>query len=109
MLHIIAKPLIIVNFVFYLLFDVDFVLRPLFLMDRDGIEQSRECPGESDSVGNKGARLDRRNRNERERRRNETEEEKKLRLAKRRERDRARRATSSEKKAAELMNNTIDF
>ena len=34
---------------------------------------------------------------------------KKLRLAKRRERDRARRAASSEKIAAELMKNTIDF
>ena len=36
-------------------------------------------------------------------------EEKKLRLAKIRERVRARRAASSEKKGAELMNNTIDF
>ena len=32
-----------------------------------------------------------------------------LRLAERRERVRARRAASSEKKAAELMNNAIDF
>ena len=48
------------------------------------------------------------NRNDRDRRRNETEEEKKLRLAKRRERDRAGRA-ASENKAAELMNNKIDF
>ena len=80
-------------------------------MDRDCIEKSRKRPGESNSAGNKRARLDRRNRNDRDRKRNETEEEKKLRLAKRRERDRARRAASSEikKRAAELMNNTIDF
>ena len=57
-------------------------------MDRDCIEKSRKCPGESDSAGNKRARLDRRNRNDRDRRRKETEEEKKLRLTKRRERDR---------------------
>ena len=98
MLHIIAQQLIIVNFVFYSLLDVDFVLRPLLLMNRDGIEKSRKCPGESDSAGNKRARLDRRNRNDRDRRRNETEEEKKLRLAKRRER------ASSEKKKKKLLN-----
>ena len=73
-----------------LIFDIDFVLRPLFLMDRDCIEKSRKHPGESDSTVNKLARLDRRNPNDRDRRRNETEEEKKLRLAKRRERDRAK-------------------
>ena len=56
-------------------------MRPLFLMDRDCIEKSRKRPGESDSTGNKRARLDRRNRNDRDRR-NETGEEKKLRLAK---------------------------
>ena len=78
-------------------------------MDRDCIEKSRKHPGESDSAGNKLARFDRRNPNDRDRRRNETEEEKKLRLAKRRERDRARRVAFSEKKAVELMNNTIDF
>ena len=79
-------------------------------MDRYCIEKSRRCPGESDnSIGNKRARLNRRNRNDRDRRRNEIEEEKKLRLAIRRERDRARRAASSEKNPAELMNNTIDF
>ena len=75
------------------------------LFTRDCIEKSRKRPRESDSAGNKRARLDRRNRNDRDRRRNETEEEKNLRLAKRRERDRARRAASSEKKkkkAAEL-------
>ena len=79
-------------------------------MDRDCNEKSRKSPGEYDSVGNQRARLDRKKRNDRDRRRNKTEGEKKIRLAKRRERDRARRAASSEKKkAAELMNNTIDF
>ena len=81
--------------IYYL--DVDFVFRPLFLMDRDCIEKSRKRAGESDRAGNKRGRLDRRNRNDRDRRRNETEEEKKLRLAKIRESDRARRAASSEK------------
>ena len=61
--------------------DVDFVLRPLLLRDRDCIEKSRKRPGESDSAGSKKARLDRRNRNDRDRRRNETEEEKKARKA----------------------------
>ena len=57
MLHIIAQQLIIVNFVFYFYVDIDFVLRPLFLMDRDCIEKSRIRPGESDSAGNERARL----------------------------------------------------
>ena len=110
MLHLTAQQLIIATLpsIYYL--DIDFVLRPLFLMDIDGIEKSRKRPGESDSTGNKRARLHGRNKNDRDRRRNKTEKEKKLRLAKIRERDRARRAASFEKnKAAEPMNNTIDF
>ena len=70
-------------------------------MDRDCIEKSRKRPGESDSAGNKRARLDRRNRNDRVRRK-EAEEQKKLRLAKRRERDRAKRAASEKKKLLNL-------
>ena len=64
-------------------------------MDRDCIEKSRKRPGESDSAGNKRARLDRRNRNDRDRRRNETEE--KLRLAKRRERNRVKKKKEKKK------------
>ena len=67
-------------------------------MDRHCIKNNRKRSGESDSAGNKRARLDRRNRIDRDRRRNETEEEKKLRQAERTERDRVRRAASSENK-----------
>ena len=40
--------------IYYL--DVDFVSRPFFLMDRDCIEKSIKCPGESYSTGNNRAR-----------------------------------------------------
>ena len=39
--------------IYYL--DVDFVLCPLPLMDRDCIKKSRKSPGEFDSTGNKRA------------------------------------------------------
>ena len=59
-------------------------------MDRDCIEKSRKCRGESDSAGNKKARLDRRTEM------TETEGETKLRKKKSRERDRVRSAVSYE-------------
>ena len=55
---------------------------------------NRKRSEESEGVGEKRARLDRRNEKDRARRREETNDKKEARLAKRRERDRARRALS---------------
>ena len=55
---------------------------------------NRKRPGESEDVGEKRARMDKRNERDRARRREETSGKKEARLAKRRERDRARKALS---------------